>query len=194
MIVEEIKYTKIQEKTFDKVISRTPALILLSTDKEFVISPRWDLDDMKLVDDSIKENIERSGIECLQVTKGGGATVLGEGDIAYSIVSSDVEDSQILDFFNNYFKDHGYENSSIIGNDIIVNNKKVIGVAHIDYPDFGMRITVGMVTLTDHQETFDKLFSQFYGTDNYKMPGFIPLDKEDLISAFVEFLNSLEEN
>ena len=180
-----------EENVLDAVVTKTNSLLIVKTDSEIVHLPEWKCDDFKKIEDSIIENIKKKGIKCYRFTRGGGSTVMGPGDFPFVLTSSldlDITCKDIMEFLISYFKEKGFSDSAISANDIMVNGKKVVGIVSEDYPRFGMRVTSAIVTLTDHTETFRELYNQFFNEPWYKMPYYIPLNKDELIESFKNYL------
>lgn len=192
--IMELKFVdnlEFEESGMDAVVTGTSSLLMVKTDSEIIHIPEQKCDDLKRIDDSIIENIEKSGIKCYRVTRGGGSIVMGPGDLVFiltSFLSLDIKCEEIIEFLISYFKEAGFSDSVVSGNDIMVNGRKVVGIASDDYPRFGMRVTSAVVTLTDHTETFEALYGQFFNKPWYKIPGYIPLDKDKLLENLKKYL------
>lgn len=183
----------IQDETFNDIISKTTRLhIVDGINNEFAFTPNWELDDSKFIKESVRNNLQTYGVPSFSVTKGGGVTIHGEGDFAYSLIvpSGSIDVLQICDFLRDYLVGFGYA-TTLVGNDILVDGKKIAGIAKVEHGLFGMTNIMGMVTLTDHSELFRKIFGELYVEEGYKIPSFVPLNKDALTSAFIEFLEGV---
>ena len=137
------------------------------------------------------EILEENGLVPLKIgyDARNGVIISSDGDLRiYLIYGGDIEVpcTVFLDFLKETLEDY-FDNVVVDGNDILIDNKKVIGSVEFQYA--GMNTVVFQCTFNDRVE----LIREICGVTQ-KTPGFIDPDiisPETLKDKFVEWLNQL---
>ena len=148
------------ETIMDLINNKTPTLLFNENNETFVYH---------LTDEMNDEYCINNGIPVYDIYTNGGTIVVKNGDLSIAIIIPDdieINSEYILNGIKNILLKY-FENVEVSNNDIMINNKKCIGSAHISKN--GMIAFVASCSFSDKTE----LIRNICTTPSSKMAGYI---------------------
>lgn len=129
------------------------------------------------------------GIDILDMGYSGGTIVSSPEDFSFGVLipeGSDIDAGYFLELMNGLFLSHGL-NSEVNGNDILVDNAKVVG--SMSFRINGLFFFGCQISFVDHSEQIDLLCNK----RSSKLPGFIDTAKLSKATMEYEVMSWLQE-